>query len=84
MCNILNMLCIALTQSDTKQLVLLWLERFERFTKFLMIVSESWKSRMVNTLYNTYQRKFTEAITFAITFLFHEIHASNRTTTPTH
>jgi len=43
-----------------------------------MIVSESWKSRMVNTLYTTYQRKFTEVITFALAFLFHEIHAKHR------
>ncbi len=78
MWNILNMLCIALTQSDTKQLVQLWLDRFERFTKFLMVVSESWKSRMINTLYNNYQKKFSDVITFALAFLFHEIHATNR------
>jgi hypothetical protein len=83
MWNILNMLCIALTQSDTKQLVQLWLDRFERFTKFLMVVSESWKSRLVTTVYTTNQRKFSEVITFAISFLFHEIHANNRYS-PTH
>lgn len=52
--SILNMLCIVLTQSDTPSLVQQWLDRFERFVKFLMIVSESWKSRMVNTLYAGY------------------------------
>lgn len=84
MWNIMNMLCIALTQSDTKQLVTLWLERFERFTKFLMIISESWKSRHIATLYNQYQRKFIDVLTFALAFLFHEIHAKNRgSPTPT-
>jgi hypothetical protein len=52
MWNIMNMLSIALTQSDTVQLVTLWLERFECFTKFLMIISEKWKSRYVTTTYN--------------------------------
>lgn len=75
---ILNMLCIVLTQSDTPQLVQQWLDRFERFVKFLMIVSESWKSRMVNTIYAGYQRKFSEVITFALAFLFHEIHSKHR------
>lgn len=51
MWNILNMLCIGVTQADTKHQVSLWLERFERFTKFVMIVSESWKSRLVSSLY---------------------------------
>lgn len=78
MWNIVNMLCIALTQSDTKQLVQLWLDRFEKFTKFLMIVSETWKSRLVTTVYNQNQQKFIDVITFALAFLFHEIHAKNR------
>ena len=50
----------------------------ERFIKYVMIVSETWKSRMVSTIYNNYQRKFSEVITFAFAFLFHEIHATNR------
>lgn len=44
----------------------------------MMLVSESWRSRNVNSLYNGYQRKFIESITFALAFIFHEIHAKNR------
>lgn len=49
-----------------------------------MIVSETWKSRNISH-YNVVQRKFSEAITFAFAFLFHEIHSTNRpmVTTPT-
>ena len=83
MWNILNMLCIGVTQSDTKNQVTKWLERFENFTKFLMIVSESWKSRLVSSVYQTYQRRFADVITFALAFLFHEIHATKRSS-PTH
>lgn len=82
--NTMNLLCITLAQADTKQLVQHWLERFERYVKFIMIVSETWKTKNLN-YYNIVQRRFTEQITFAFTFLFHEIHTSNRSmvATPT-
>lgn len=73
---VLNILCVTLTQADTKVAVLLWLERFERYVKFLMILSETWKTRHINH-YNLVQRRFSEALTFAFTFLFNEIHSNN-------
>ncbi len=76
---ILNLLCIALTQSDTKGQVQDWLDKFEKFLKYIMILSETWKSRLVTTVYNNYQKKFSDCITFAFTFLFHEIHHTNST-----
>ena len=81
--SMLSMLCIVVRQADTPHLVQLWLDRFERFIKLLMVVSESWKSRMVSTLYSSYQRKFTEVITFGLSFLFHEIHSKNGRGSPT-
>ena len=45
---VLNILCVTLTQADTKGSVLLWLERFERYVKFLMILSETWKTKHIN------------------------------------
>ncbi len=56
----------------------MWLERFERFTQFLMLVSEGWKTTNVATVYNVYQKRLAEVITFAIAFLFNEIHAKKR------
>mmetsp|Transcript_10521 Transcript_10521/g.10593 ORF Transcript_10521/g.10593 Transcript_10521/m.10593 type:complete len:342 (+) Transcript_10521:1526-2551(+) len=75
--SILNLLCIALTQADTKSLIQVWLERIERYIKYLMIVSETWKSRHIKN-YNQVQKKFQDTITYALTFLFHEVHSSNK------
>jgi hypothetical protein len=38
---------------------------------------------MVSSTYQIYQKRFADVITFAFSFLFHEIHASKRNS-PTH
>jgi hypothetical protein len=70
--NIVNIISIGAAQSDSVVTLSVWLDRLERFTKLLILVSEVWKSSNLN-FYNFYQRKFSETITFAITFLFNEI-----------
>jgi hypothetical protein len=72
--NIINLLCIGSLQSDSISNLQVWLDRLERLTKFLILASETWKSTNL-ALYNQVQKKFSESITFAITFLFNEIQA---------
>jgi hypothetical protein len=71
---IINLLCIGSSQSDSVSTLQVWLDRLERLTKFLILASETWKSANL-PLYNQVQKKFSESITFAITFLFNEIQA---------
>ena len=72
--NIINLICISCSQCDSVQNLQVLLDRLERFTKFLILVSETWKSTNLD-FYNQLQKRFSESITFAITFLFNEIQA---------
>lgn len=69
----MNLICLAISQAFNKELTVLWLDRLERFVKQLLLVSEAWKLKTDS--YNTnVQRKIAEQVSFAFTFLFHEVH----------
>jgi len=78
---ILNMACLAITQADTKELLCTWLDRLERFIKFVIVISETWKSRHLQH-YNGIQKKFAETVSYAFTFLFREIHKGQGSSSP--
>jgi hypothetical protein len=40
---IMNLICLAISQSYNKDLTVVWLDRLERFVKQLLLVSEAWK-----------------------------------------
>ena len=42
---LINIICITIEQTDTKELTRVWLDRLERLVKHLIIVSELWKSK---------------------------------------
>jgi len=80
---LMNILCITIEQTDNIMYTQLWLNRFERFVKHLLIVSElsmtdAHKSKNEQQ-FASVQRKFAEAVAFAFAFLFHEV---NSTATP--
>ena len=42
---LLNIITITISQCDSKDLTKIWLDRLERYVKYLLIVSEVWKTK---------------------------------------
>ena len=42
---LINILCLAINQTDLKDVTALWLDRLERFVKLLLIVSANWTNK---------------------------------------
>ena len=70
---LMNIICLAISQSYNKDLTIVWLDRLERFVKQLLIVSEAWKLK-TDSYNSSVQKKIAEQVSFAFTFLFHEVH----------
>jgi hypothetical protein len=69
---LMNLICITLEMSDTKNLYNIWLNRLERYVQYLIIISEKWTFKN-DQYFATVQEKITETVSFAFAFLFHEI-----------
>ena len=70
---LMNLICLAISQAYSKELTVVWLDRLESFVKQLLAVSEAFKGRQ-DSYYASVQRKLAEQVSFAFTFLFHEVH----------
>jgi hypothetical protein len=82
--SIMNMLCTALVESQTKDLVQKWLNKLECFMRYIMILGETMSQSKSEPFYSKVQNKFANVITYGFAFLFNQIHSSNyQQTSPT-
>jgi len=74
------MLCTALVEGNSKEIIQQWLKEFESFMRYIMILSETLgpaKGSSDQIYYQKVQHKFSDVITFGFAFLFHQIHSTN-------
>jgi hypothetical protein len=73
----MNMLCTALVEAQTKDVVQKWLNRLENFMRYLMLLSETLSQQKSEHSYQKVQQKFARVLTFGFAFLFNQLHSSN-------
>jgi len=69
--SILNMLCTALVEGGTREVMEAWLKKLENFLCYIMLLSETQANQGDSVLFQKVQAKFAEVLTFGLSFLFH-------------
>ena len=70
---LINIMCLTISQTFLKEDSAKWLDRLERFIKFLLVVSANWTTKNQGN-YALVQKKIADAVAFTLTFLYHEVH----------
>ena len=79
----INIICTALIEGNTKDLIQSWLKKLEKFLKYIMIMGEtlelnSQKSAQDQQFIESANKKFCNILTFGFAFLFNKIHSTNQ------
>ena len=67
----MNMVCTALVEAESKELISKWLNKLENFMRYIMLLSESPSQIKADQIYAKAMTKFSQVITFGFAFLFH-------------
>ena len=68
--SIMNMVCTALVEAESKELMGKWLNKMEHFMRYIMVLSESVNQVKADQIYLKAMIKFSQVITFGFAFLF--------------